>query len=136
MAPGAAEGHAQEGPAHGVDLFIDEFHAKAFLILKFVIHGAEDEVSAADQLLVASFGRFVGEEVSGEMFADELVEGFVFVEGFDDVVPEAPGVREDHAASAAAGLGKAGHVEPMPSPSFAKVGTGEEVIDDLFERLR
>lgn len=133
VAAGAAEGHAKEGAPDGVDLFVDEFHFEELVVLEFVVEGAEDEVAGADELGVSLVGRVVGKEIAGEVFADELIVGFVSIEGVDDVVAEAPGIREDEGASAAAGLGEAGDIEPMAAPAFAEFGAGEEVIDDGFE---
>lgn len=133
VAAGAAEGHAEKGAADGVDLFVDEFHFEEFVVLEFVVKGSQDEVAGAGELGVSLFDGIVGQEIAGEVFADELVVWFVLVEGIDDVVAEAPGVGEDEGATAAAGLGKAGDVEPMTAPAFAKFGSREEVVDDGFE---
>ena len=133
VAAGAAESHAEEGAADSVDLFIDEFHFEKFVILEFVVQSAEDEVAAADKLGVPCCGGGVVKEVAGEVFADELVVGFVLVEGIDDVVTEAPGIGEDEGAPAAAGLREASDIKPMPPPTFAEFWAGEEVIADGFE---
>ena len=133
VAAGAAKGHAEKGAPDGVDLFIDELHPKEFVILEFVVESSEDEVAAANELVVSLFDRIVFEDVSGEVLENELVVGLVLVEGVDDVVAEAPGIGEDEAASATAGFRVAGDIEPMPPPTFSELGTGEEVIDDVFE---
>ena len=69
-----------------------------------------------------------GKQVSGEVFADELVEGDVGVEGFEHVVPETPGVLEKQRAPAAAGFRKAGDVQPVAAPGFSKVRAGQQRI--------
>ena len=38
------------------------------------------------------FERAVGEQVAGQLLARELVEGFVVVEGFDDVIAIRPNI--------------------------------------------
>lgn len=73
------------------------------------------------------------EEVAGEVFTNELMVGFILIEGIDDVVAEAPGVGKDERASAAGGLGEAGDIEPMAAPAFSKFRAGEEGVDHALK---
>jgi hypothetical protein len=67
------------------------------------------------------FGGGVGEEVAGELFGDELMEGFVGIEGVDDVFAVFPDLA-GLVAGAAVGVGIADLVEPVAAPAFAVVG--------------
>ena len=78
------------------------------------------------------FGRggfCTGAFVSGELFADETVEGFVVVEGANDVVAVAPHTRTKLVAFIAIGVGIADDVQPEPCLAFAVMGRCEEFID-------
>ena len=72
-----------------------------------------------------------GQEVAGELFHNETVVGKVVVEGLNDVVAIAPGVRIKVIFVHAGGVGVAGDVEPMTSPAFAIVRRGKQAVDDL-----
>ena len=74
------------------------------------------------------------QEVAGELFARELVEGKVLIEGANDVVS----VGRDVViliAVIAHGVGVADKVEPIHRHAFAEVRRGEEFIDDFFKAL-
>ena len=84
-------------------------------------------------MIGAGFEGIGGKQVSGDLFAHELGVGLVPVEGVDDIVAVAPGVGEDERASAAAGFGESGDVQPVSAPTLAEVRGAEEVVDDLLE---
>ena len=116
---GTAQGHAQEGTAHGVNLFIDHLHAQQFLVLQFIVGGAEHEEAGGGEMFIVLLGAGRREHVTRELFDDEFVKGLVPIQRVNHVVTEAPGMLVHEAASAAAGFGEAGHIEPVPSPAFA-----------------
>ena len=125
VAFGAAEGAAKESGGNRADAFGSVF-GEVFLGLStaFAGHHVEAVVACGDELL----GGGVGEEVAGELFAGELVEGFVLIEGFNHVIA----VGEDAlilVAMEADGVGEAGDVEPPDGHAFAEVGGGEEGVD-------
>ncbi len=72
-----------------------------------------------------------GQQVAGNLLADELVERHVGVEGVDHVVAESPGGRENEAAQRQR-LGETGDVEPVPPPALAEVRRGEQTVDERF----
>ena len=74
-----------------------------------------------------------GQQVAGDLLADELVVRLVVVERVDDVVAIAPGVRVGEVPRRAGRLAVAGDVEPVPAPAFAERGRGEQPVDDLLE---
>ena len=116
---GTAQGHAQEGAAHGVNLFIDHLHAQQFLVLQFIVGGTEHEEAGGGEMFIVLLGAGRREQVTRELFDDEFVEGLVPIERVNHVVTEAPGMLVHEAAPTAAGFGKAGHIQPVPSPAFA-----------------
>lgn len=73
----------------------------------------------------------IREEVAGELFDGELVEGEVGIVGADDPVAEGPGGARAVEAEAF-GVCVAGEVEPVGGPFFAEVGGGEEAGDFLL----
>ena len=135
MAAGAAEGLAEERLAEGVDLFIDHVEPEALFVLFLVNGGADGEESRGAQLAcpAVSVGRW--EQVAGDLFPDENIKRPVGVVGFHHVIPVAPGVFEEQGASAAAGFGKACHVEPVAAPCLAELRGGEERVCKVGERL-
>ena len=78
-------------------------------------------------------GDLGGQQIAGDLFADELVVRLVAVEGVDDIVAIAPGVRIGQVARRAGRFAVAGHVEPVPAPAFAEARRGQQPIDDLLE---
>jgi hypothetical protein len=87
VAGGAADGEAEEGGAEG-------FGAVAGVVgvdflgdgSAFVGGDVAADVAGGDPFV----GGFCGDEVAGDLFADELVVGFVGGEGADDVVAVGP----------------------------------------------
>ncbi len=74
-------------------------------------------------------GGGVGEEIAGELFTGELVEGHVLVEGVYDPVA----VRGDIVvliAVVADRIGVADEVEPVAGHAFTEGGVLEEGIDE------
>ena len=104
-----------------------------FLVLLFEVRVAEHQVGRGDDLPGAVGGRGGRQQVAGELLRDEAVERQVAVEGIDDVVAVAPGVREDQPAQGDA-LGEAGHVEPVPAPALAERRRGEQPVHDFRVR--
>ena len=130
VATGAFEGLAEEGDADGVGDVVQEalagdfgdFHAGEF-------PGAHAEETGGDD----EFGVVRVEFVTGDLFANELVVGFVVVEGANDVVAVAPGVAAFEVVGETGGVGVANDVEPVAGHAFAVVGGGEEGFDLAIE---
>ena len=66
------------------------------------------------------------------MFPRKLVEGFVGVEGVDDVVPVAPGLFGKNAVGGAHHVRVAREIEPVPRPTFSKSPGSQQAVHDLF----
>ena len=75
VAARATRGLAEESFAEGVDLLIDHIEAKLLLILLLVICRAEGEEGGRGELAAALGMVLRGQEITGDLFADELVEG-------------------------------------------------------------
>ena len=130
MAAGAGGGEAEEGPGGEIDLVIDEIHFELETIFFVETFGAEGEEAGGDSEFVAMGGGSGGEEITGELFADELIVGFIGIERGDDVIAVTPGVGESEIAFFAGGFGVAGEIEPVAAPAFPELGGGEEAIDE------
>ena len=131
VALGAAGGEAEPGGAgggdavgHGVEAELEGVDA-AF----FIEHGVAVKAGGGDL-----FRSGIGKHVAGELLDGKLIESFIGVERFNDVVAVGP----DGAVAVffvAVGIGVAGEVEPAAGPAFAVVGRFQEVIDDDGEGL-
>ena len=62
------------------------------------------------------------------MFLDEAVVGAILVEGPDDVIPVSPQMSLRVVDGAAAGVGIAGQVQPVPAPVFSVPGIGQQLF--------
>jgi hypothetical protein len=58
--------------------------------------------------------------IVGQLFADELVVGFIRVKGLDHIVAEMPGVRPVIIEFITAAVGIPRQVEPMAAPSVRR----------------
>ncbi len=77
-------------------------------------------------------GIGLNELVGGDLEEEEAIVGHVLVEGLDDPVAVGGGMDEEAflaGVHVALGVGVAGDVEPVATPSFAVVGTVEESLD-------
>ena len=131
VALGAAGGEPEPGGAgggdavgHGVEAELEGVDA-AF----FIEHGVAMESGGGDL-----FRSGIGKHVAGELLDGELIESFIGVERFDDVVAVGP----DGAVAVffvAVGIGVAGEVEPAAGPALAVARRFQEVVDDDSEGL-
>ena len=129
VAAGALEGEAEEGGGEGLHAVRHILHA--ILLLHAAALGlllVQAVKSGGENLIV---GRF-GQEVAGELRGDELVEGKVVVERFDDPIAPRP-----HLALAihleAVAVGVARDVQPVHGHAFAEVRRGEEAVNEVAD---
>ena len=119
VAAGAVDGEAEEGAAGGGDHVVERGGADVglgdFVLVADVIIGPGDEEGAAD----FDVGAVFADDVSGEVFGDELIEGFVLVDGADDVVAKGVEVVDDEVALEAVGFAEADDIQPVTSPALA-----------------
>ncbi len=79
----------------------------------------------------------IGKEfVSGELFLQETVVGFVLIERLNNVIAVAPGIRAVEVGSVAVGIGVADEIQPMAGPAFAIGGAVKELVDEAFPCVR
>ena len=97
----------------------------------FEVRVAKDEERGRDPLPPARCEGIGRQQVARDLFAEELVERPVGVEGFDDVIAVTPSLLEDHAAQGQR-LGEPRDVEPMASPTLAEPRRGKPAIDQFF----
>ena len=73
--------------------------------------------------------------VAGELQADELVVGQVAIQRLDHPVAISPGVGPGLVELEAVGFGEPRQVEPVLSPTFAKLRAREQPVDQAFVAL-
>ena len=134
---GATDRESEKGTTHGVDLFIDQVHEELRFILFGEDFGAENEKAGSDPAIrnrgwTEPLG---GEEVTGELFGQKVVEWLVGVEGSDYPVAVAPSVGHDLIFVLSVGVGVAGDIEPPAAPAFTVAGRSEEAVDHLGEGI-
>jgi hypothetical protein len=136
VAAGAADGETEEGAGGGIDLVVDNIHAVLFLVGFAEFVSAEGEEAGADDVVAFGVGVSGGEEIAGDLGADEFIVGFVAVEGVDDPIAVLPGDGEGEVAATAGRIGVAGDVEPVAAPALAEARRGEQAVDGLGESVR
>ena len=138
VAAGAGDRESEEGLRDDVDLVV---HVADLLVDR--VHGLEAvfdhaEVAGAKGGLVEFFRGVDArgfQQVSGELFADELVVGDVGIESADQVVAVAPGLRNGGIAFAAVRIGVADEVHPVAGEVFAVARRSQQAVDDLVESV-
>ena len=136
MAASTGDGEPEEGLRHGVDLFIDEVHGELAAVALVVALGPDGEEARSNDLLALLALVLILQEVTSNLLLDELVIGLVFIEGLNDVVAIAPGMRVEDVGLLATGFGISGDIQPMTAPAFAKAGRVQILIDDALHGIR
>ena len=77
------------------------------------------------------FGRIGRELIARDLFLNELVVRFVFIEGADDVIAISPGIVAIAIVLKASGIGVANHIQPVPAPSLAVVRRSKQLFHHL-----
>ncbi len=133
VAPCTGHGYAEQGAGDDVHLVVDNV-ADHFLLVGIALGPVSDGEHAGGDEAVAVKGAFLGgEEVPGDLVADEFIVGHVFIDGVDDPVAVAPdfdGVGLVGAPGVER-VGIADHVEPVPCPTFAIARRSEEALDQI-----
>ena len=122
VAAGAADGEAEEGAAHGVELFIDDVHAQHAFVLFFVIGGAKREEAGGGDLATTCGGIGGWKEIACEVLGDHAIDGNVVTDGFDNVVAETPRIFEGQRTAPTGGFGETRDVEPVRGEAFGEGG--------------
>ena len=124
VALGAFEGGAKPDGTGGVDAVDDLIDAAFFgLSTRFDVGGGAAMKAGGDDLL----GRGVRQQVAGDLFEGELIEGHVGIERVHHPIPPGPDFAEVIALKAV-GVGVASEVEPRACPADAELIGGEEAV--------
>ena len=91
-------GLREEPFRHHVQLFVHDIHAKLLLILFFQVRVAQHQERGGHEVTRSLDGIVRGQQVAGNLLADELVERHVSVERINHVVAVPPRLLEDEAA--------------------------------------
>ena len=128
VAAGAPHCQSQECLAGGADTVHHSFHAVLLEVdaALLVDHGVAVK-SRGDQLIPG----WIGEKVAGELLGHEAVEGHVPVERVDHPIAVFPHGTVT-VAGVAVGVGIAGDVEPMASPTLPVVGGIQQTVDQAL----
>ena len=133
----AADGQAEKrsaGRDHDVVEIIElRLHGAVRFVVPHVqaIEARRDD-GVAPFLTAGYFGElFIRNLVASQLLANEPIVGLVRVEGFDDVVAIAPGVRFCAVTFVAVALGVTHKVKPVASPTFTVVRRGEQAVDEF-----
>ena len=135
MAAGAAETQSQHGLAERVDRVLN---GEMLVILRIEAEAARDgqEAGGRHQFGVLCGRRLSGQNVAGDLLAQELIVGLVAVEGVDDVI--AIEIRFGHriVGRLAGGVGVTDHVKPVPAPALTVMRRGQQPIHHLRKSIR
>ena len=117
----AAERHTEKRSANRLDLLVHHFHPQQFLVLQLVVVRTQRQKAGGDKAFVLLLASACWHQVTRNLFANELVERLVVVEGVDHVVAKSPCVLEHQTPPTAAALGKTRHVQPVPPPCLTEL---------------
>ena len=138
VAAGARDREPEEGLRDDVDLVVHVAHLLVDRVDRLVAVLDHPEVRGADRGLVQPLlriGARGGQQVARDMLPDEAVVGHVGVEGANQIVAVAPGLRDGRVAFAAMRVGVADEVHPVAGEVLAVAGRGQQAVDDLGEGL-
>ena len=123
----ATDGRPQPDRPDGGDPVLDLHHTE-FLDIgpPFPVAQGLAKKPRGDLLL----DRRLRQQVAGQLFDREPVEGHVAVESLDDPVPKSPRNRPQLIGQVTVTVGVVSHVEPRPGPAFPVVRRGQQTIDD------
>ena len=132
MTAGAAQGMGEEHLTHTVGDVIQKSLAGDLRDL----HARQLPGSHAEEPdSHPHLGGFRIELVAGDLLTDELIVGFVLIEGTDHVVPVSPCIAPREVVRKPGGVGVADDIQPVASPVFSIMRAGQETIDHLSKCL-
>ena len=76
------------------------------------------------------------EHVAGDLLADESAVRHILIQGSDHIIAIGPGMIPALVLVVAVGIAVVDDVEPVPAPSLAVSGRGEQPIDQLLVGIR
>ena len=115
-----SDGHAEKGLADRVDLLVHNFQRQQLFVLATVVVWTQNEQPGGREL-VREFGvAGKRQEITGNMFADQLVQRFVMTKCLDHVVAQTPCIRQRLAAATTCCVGITDDVQPVPCPALGE----------------
>ena len=132
VASRTADRQAEERLADLVDLLVDHVDAQLRLVGLDDREVAQQEEAGGDQVGRSLLRPSRGEEVAGDLLADETVERLVGVQRRDDVIAVSPGMLGEEVIGRPDLVGVADKVEPVPGPPLAERRRRQQPIDDAF----
>ena len=134
VAARALDGESQEGLAEVVD---GVFQSDVPLVEGLDPDAPGDrQVARGDRPLPTFLVVARVEQVSRDLLANELVVGFVVLEGIDDVVPVLVGFRHGKIARVPGSVRVANDVQPVASPALAVGRRRQQAVDEFRVSLR
>ena len=131
VASSTSEGHPKKDTTDGIDLLVDDVHAHLRHVHLGQYFRADRKKTGCNQALLAfSIGRRF-EQITSDLFRDELVEWLVGVKGLNHIITVSPRVAVSHIFIETVGICIACHVQPVSAPAFSISGRFEQAIDEL-----
>ena len=129
VAARAADRQSQRALADHADDVVEVVETPLGVVLLAEQHPRPGAQEAGGDLAVVGLAVHL---VAGDLLDEEPVVGHVGVERLDHVVAIAPGIGAVDVVLEAAGVGVAGHVEPVTPVAFAVVRRGQQRVDQPF----
>ena len=98
-----------------------------FCVVRFIVPRAEAQEPRCDHGLFIATGKLIARQ----LFAHKLIVRHVAVEGVDDPVAILPRERFHLISFVSTRLREPNNIQPMASPSFAEMRTGQKPINQL-----
>ena len=134
VAAGAGDAQPQNALGDHVKLLVVDVVDHPDLVLLGNGLGSQGQKPGSDDPAPVGFqAACPGNQVSGDLFQDELVVRKVPVEDIDDVVPVTPGMGVFVVLVVAGGVRVAGHVQPVPAPVLPVPRRVEQPPDHFVE---
>ena len=129
VALGAADGKAEPDGAGGGGAIDGGFGAVELEVGAGLVVLEGIAVEAGRYFLIECGLR---EEIAGELFDGETVEGDIAVHGVDHPIAVEVGVGAEGVVEVAGAVGEAGEVEPVAAPALAEVRRGEKRVNETL----
>ena len=125
----------KDRPARRIDLVVHLVHQVLLIVPLVDALGTQRQETGRHNPLDGLPRTVRLHQVSGNLLADKLIVRLIHVEGVDYIIAISPGLGERDVAFLARRFRIAGHVQPVPTPAFAKLGRFEQAIDHFLECL-
>ena len=120
---------AEERLADLTHLLVDHVDAEFGLIGFHNFQIAEQEKTGRGVTFRLLLDGLVRQQATGDLLADKAIEGFIRVEGVDDVIAIPPTVFGKDIVGCTDLIGVAHEVQPVPRPSLAEMLAFQQPVD-------